>query len=453
MIEIYSVIENKLKSNWPFTQLSKDIKKYWVIPDLSKNNCNWTIVSAKNKMPLSTLEYKNALRHTTRFSNWKWPNKEVHFISDIHADADALIASLILADTIQPVDISKNELSLTAKGKKNHLVIGGDCLDKGPSNLRLLRTLKKLIELKPDTILLAGNHDLRLYLGLKSIAPGNTTASEHFFVRMGKKIIPLLKEIYDQYLAEQQEKVNDLSNREYQMLLFPSKQWQHAFRHATLDTLSSEAYALELKKIHKKWFSFEENCNQYGLTLSMAYKAAKKCYALFMQPEGEFYWFFNQMQLIHVDQSFVFAHAGLDDKAACMLNDSGVESVNNLYKDLLKKDSCQFYYGGIANMFRTKYRSKDLPLTKKGVKLLHKMGIHAVVHGHVNQKQGQQLSLRKGMLHFECDIILDKNSRIKAKLPGNGAGVTIFSPEGKVEGLCIDIPYTKTFQPEITSAL
>jgi hypothetical protein len=58
------------------------------------------------------------------------------------------------------------------------------------------------------------------------------------------------------------------------------------------------------------------------------------------------------------------------------------------------------------------------------------------------------LRLRRGMLHIECDITLDRHSRRKEGLKGPGAGVTIIRPEGKVLGISTDYPHAKLFDPQ-----
>ena len=94
-------------------------------------------------------------------------------------------------------------------------------------------------------------------------------------------------------------------------------------------------------------------------------------------------------------------------------------------------------------MLRTKYRKTDPLLTHKGVKRMHRMGIHAVVHGHVSQTNGQRINLRSGLLHFQCDVTLDKNSRIKAGLPGYGSR-DVHSPTGQDQGDQHRLPSYKT---------
>ena len=49
--------------------------------------------------------------------------------------------------------------------------------------------------------LLAGNHDVRLLMGLRAMKLKRDTLTEHLFVRMGPKVVPLLKEIHAEYLV------------------------------------------------------------------------------------------------------------------------------------------------------------------------------------------------------------------------------------------------------------
>ena len=89
-----------------------------------------------------------------------------------------------------------------------------------------------------------------------------------------------------------------------------------------------------------------------------------------------------------------------------------------------------------------------MPLTRQGVKMLKKhSGVHSIVHGHRNLLHGQQIMLRQGIVNFECDTTLDRNTRKKAGLKGPGGAVTIFRPEGLVMGISTDYPYIKVFDP------
>ena len=97
---------------------------------------------------------------------------------------------------------------------------------------------------------------------------------------------------------------------------------------------------------------------------------------------------------------------------------------------------------------RTKYRPSDLDLTDRGVDLLHRNGIHMVVQGHVNNHAGQRLLAKRGLLHLEADVTLDRASRRMEGLEGIGAGATLILPSGDVIGLSRDYPRAKHFAPD-----
>jgi hypothetical protein len=166
---------------------------------------------------------------------------------------------------------------------------------------------------------------------------------------------------------------------------------------------------------------------------------------LFLQPDGEFSWFFKQMKLVYHQGSFLFVHAGIDDRMAKLINRKGIKYINREFKDSIEDEIFEFYYGPMANLIRTKYRDVDMPLTRKGVELMHDAGIHTVVHGHANRRYGQRIMLRKGMIHFECDATIDRNTRLKEGLKGKGAAVTIFHPKRLVMGISTDYPQIKVF--------
>ncbi|MCG7964714.1 MAG: metallophosphoesterase, partial [Candidatus Thiodiazotropha taylori] len=126
----------------------------------------------------------------------------------------------------------------------------------------------------------------------------------------------------------------------------------------------------------------------------------------------------------------------------------GVKYLNKQFKEDVDDEIFEFYYGPLANLIRTKYRDVDMPLTRKGVKLMNEVGIYAIVHGHANRYHGQRIMLRKGMLNFECDTTIDRHSRKKEGLKGEGAAVTIFHPDRLVLGISTDYPQIKVFDPK-----
>jgi hypothetical protein len=205
----------------------------------------------------------------------------------------------------------------------------------------------------------------------------------------------------------------------------------------------------EVTKLRSKMDSFEADCAAADLSLRMVYAAVIKWQELFLHQKGEFAWFFKRMKLGHREGSFIFVHAGIDDRIAELVSEKGIKHINRKFRKQLYKDPFDFYYGPMANIIRTKYRKIDRPLTRHGVKMLrNKKGIHVIVHGHRNLLHGQRVMLRKGIVNFECDTTLDRNSRRKEGLSGYGAAVTIFRPEGVVMGVSSDYPYIKVFDPK-----
>jgi hypothetical protein len=146
--------------------------------------------------------------------------------------------------------------------------------------------------------------------------------------------------------------------------------------------------------------------------------------------------------------SFLFIHAGFDDRITSLTEEESFAYLNRLFRQQIKHDLFEFYYGPLANTMRTKYREVDMPLTAHGVERAYRQGVHAIVHGHRNRTNGQRIMLRQGMIHIESDITMDRNSRQKEGLDGYGLGVTIIRPEGRVIGISTDYPYAKVFEPD-----
>lgn len=390
-----------------------------------------------------------AVRHASRYHPWQWPDRPIIFLSDPHADAEAFISSLELSGGIKKTGRNHQEYKLTKAGRKASIIIGGDCLDKGPSNLELLRSIHKLSNKGADVRILAGNHDIRLLTGLYALTGKKKTGNEHFFIRMTPKAIPLLREVHEQYLRGRGKLSRVPGLKECKRQLYPSAQWFEEFPKHSSGMLSRTAIDKELRRMEKKTEHFESLCDDAGLCLRRVYASAEKCRELFLGKSGEFSWFFRHMELAHQEGSFLFVHAGLDDHVAQLIKDKGIRHLNREFRKRSRSDLSDFYYGPIANTMRTKYRESDRPLTDEGVEQMHQQGIHAIVHGHRNRLSGQRLMLRQGMLHIECDITMDRHSRKKEGLEGVGAGVTIVHPEGKVIGISKDYPYAKVFEPQL----
>lgn len=390
----------------------------------------------------------DAVTEATTHRHWQWPKRPIFFIADPHADAEAFVASLLASGGICHSGPQLNDFKLTKIGRKAVFVIGGDCLDKGPSNLALLRSVRCLMDTGARVKLLAGNHDVRLLMGIRAMGLKRDVHTEHLFVRMGDKVVPLLREVHEHYLKGKPLGKKIPSEEECRQHLFPSASWFEQFPHKARRQINEHGIRRELTRMRRKVGTFEAACHKAGLSLREVYATALKCRELFLKRKGEFAWFFREMKLAYRQGSFLFIHAGIDDNIARLIEKKSVHHLNKLYRRQIRKDLFAFYYGPLANTMRTKYRAHDMQLTRKGVWHIHREGLHAVVHGHRNRLHGQQIMLRQGMIHIESDTTLDRNSRRKEGLKGIGAGVTIVRPEGQVLGISNDYPYAKVFEPD-----
>ncbi|MCP4471434.1 MAG: metallophosphoesterase [Gammaproteobacteria bacterium] len=378
---------------------------------------------------------------------WKWPRHPVHFICDPHADTDAFLSSLVAAGLINKNEPEDDDFKLTRPAKKSRILIGGDCFDKGPSVLRLLRSIHQLSDRGARVSLLAGNHDVRTLVGIRSTGPAQTPHNEHFFARLGAKSVPLLAEISNAYLKGSNALRNVPGNRECRRRLFPSKRWFDEFPSIAEWMMPEKNIDKELKRLKEKIEELQEACDSSGLSFRQTYAAARKCEEIFLHKQGAYSWLPRNLHLAHRCGSFLFIHAGLNDRMVRMIADHGIKYLNREFRNRFNEDPFEFYYGPLANTIRTKYRPTDMPLTKFGVRLIDNLGIHAVVHGHRNLTHGQRIMRRKGMINFECDTSLDRNTRRKEGLKGHGASVTKFHPEGMVLGISNDYPKIKVFEP------
>ena len=379
--------------------------------------------------------------------SWIWPEKTIYFFSDLHADTDAFIASLVASGGFKKTGAKDKHFKLTPEGKKARFILGGDCFDKGPSTLRLLRMIKLLIDKGADVVILAGNHDTRTLVGILSLSIKREVSTEHLFVRMGLKPLPLFKEIYKHYIKGKKKK----NSKKYIKKLFPSKDWAIQFPQIVQQQLSPAAIKKDIKRTTEKIKSYNGWCADEGLSLAQVCLAVKKWQKLFLHPKGEFYWFFKHLKLTEKEGSFFFVHAGVDDSSAKMIRKHGTKWLNKQFRKKLKNDLFDLYYGPLGNMVRTKYRHYERHFSKKGTLIMHNSGINVIVHGHRNLYHGQRMMLRKGMINFECDTSLDINTRKKEGIvQGNGASVTIIHPHKLILGISSDYPFIKVFEPELS---
>jgi len=385
------------------------------------------------------------LRQHCRQYQWHWPKRSHYFLTDLHADTDAFMASLVATGGVKKTGAGDADFHLTKAGRKARFLIGGDCFDKGPSTLRLLRALKHLHDSGARLRILAGNHDVRLLLGIRALRMEREPRTEHFFIRMGPKVIPLFKEIVDDHLQGRHALRGIPGNAACRRLLYPRKRWFKEFPKAAEWSMPAVTVEREVERVRKKMAGFERQCDKAGLSLRQVYAAALSCECMLLRPGGEFHWFYNHLRLAHRRGSLLFVHAGMDDQIAKLVRDQGIDILNRRFRKQIYHDPFEFYYGPLANTMRTKYRAVDRPWSGRGAERLHSAGIHALVHGHDNLPCGQRMLMRKGMLNFQCDATVDRNSRVKEGISGAGAAATLFQPTGRVLAISSDHRHIKCF--------
>lgn len=412
------------------------------VPDLPREIEPWLHASA----PEIRAQIVASLEKARRFGGWRWPERPIVFISDPHADAEGFLRSLVSAGVIRRSETG-GKLALTRFGAQAQIILGGDCLDKGPSNLALLDALAAVRATGVDLSLLAGNHDLRMALAVDAIRGPRSALKDHLFVRMGRKLLPALKECFQRFVTEQ-----DLqglpSETDCKDRMLPPGDWAEQFEKAAAGQLSANAIAKEIRKLKEKQAQFQKNVAKTGLGYRALLAATLKCHDVFFTPGGHYAWFFETMDVVSRAGSVLFVHAGLCDSMCELLVAEGPESVNARFREEVDRATFGFYFGPFANLVRTKYRESDCALTETGTDLLHRDGIHMVVQGHVNNHEGQRLLMKRGLLHLEGDITLDRTSRHLEGLEGIGAGATLIFPTGDVIGLSRDYPRAKHFAPD-----
>lgn len=374
---------------------------------------------------------------------WHWPEQPVIFVSDAHADAEGFLRSLVAAGVIRRDD---GAITLTRFGQSARIIVGGDSLDKGPSNLDLLDALAALRASGAQFDLLAGNHDLRMRMAVDAVRGPRSALREHLFVRMGRKILPALREVLDRFVTG-----DDLAALPDEAAcaarLMPSKGWSKRFAKAARGQLSDKAIKKEITKLDEKLRKFDRERAKVGMSHRELLAAVLKCHDIFFVPGGAYAWFYEEMEVVARCGSLLFVHAGLCDEMCRLLVRGGAAEVTARYRTEAETASLGFYFGPLANLVRTKYRASDCTLTQAGVDLLHRDGIHMIVQGHVNNHSGQHLRAKRGLLHLEGDITLDRASRRLEGLEGIGAGATLIFPSGDVIGLSRDHPTAKHFAP------
>ncbi len=409
---------------------------------------DWPKFSSDEIVGLCGDDYDISLETLKRHTGgrpWVWPREPVVFICDVHADTDGFLRSLVASGAVRKTGPEDADFELTELGRQCTFVIGGDCLDKGPHNLRLLHCLGDLIGLGADVEILAGNHDVRALVGL-AYAGRKEPRFAHLWVRMGKKSIPLFLEVYEAMVEGNETDYEFPDDDEVRKRLFPDESWYEAFPAASADLVSPIKVEREIQRIREKVQELQHAAKEAGLSLGQIYAATQAAQKLFLDPAGGFHGFFGRMKLAHRAGSFLLIHAGVDDTVAEILRADGVGGLNERFHYLMETDLFELYHGPIGNTFRTKYRTGDLPFTEVGVRHMYESGLYAIVHGHRNITRGQRISVSNGVLNFECDASIDRNTRAIEGLEGPGGAAVVFLPQGRILATSTDYPYIKSFE-------
>lgn len=421
----------------------------WLGASLPQHSCSWLdatdygwLIDRKSDASLA-----DELEKLADPSIWQWPEKLILFLTDLHADAEALSASLVASGLFIRWGSKASDLYLDPAAPPFEIIIGGDCLDKGPANLPLLRLIRQLMDWQIPLTLLSGNHDLRLQLAIQTLEAPNCSRNGHFLLRLGSKVMPFCVELLSEYPLSQEELSNLPSEDECRRILLPDQDWPERFRKAAKEHLSPIQIDTELSRLEARKQRFFRAAALHHLSLQQIYAALKRWQQAFLAPDGEFHWFIEHQQLLCRRGSFVFLHAGCDDAMALRLAKDGSELLNHEFQIARQGEAFSLYFGALGNMLRTKYRSQDPRLTVASRNALHHSGIHALVHGHRNLHHGQRITFRANMLHFECDATLNQVSRQEEQLSGMGVAVTLFYPQGWVVGISSDYPSAKSFTP------
>lgn len=291
------------------------------------------------------------LNEHIKTSHWQFPQNDTVFFCDLHADADAFLRSLKASYLISQTS-TLGKIALTTQGLSANIIIGGDCFDKGPSNLKLLSLIGQLRQQGAHLILLAGNHDIRIYAGLLALDHANDPKQSHFFTRMGRKTSALFAEIFHTYFIDAGLTAKDLtilSDAEIKQALFPAQDWPELFREQAKNHLSPSEIAKEIRQITFKQTDFLNACQEKGLNLQQVYWAVLKARDLLINPQGEFSWFFQELALLHREGSYLFCHAGLDDRITHWIKTRSIEQINAHFKTQLQQgDLFNIYYETFA---------------------------------------------------------------------------------------------------------
>ncbi|TVQ72628.1 MAG: metallophosphoesterase, partial [Oceanospirillales bacterium] len=271
----------------------------WIDAHLPTTFCNWLEQKQYGWVVDGQVD-QSLVEELTNLANpdtWQWPDHLVVFVTDLHADAEAFSASLVASGLFERHGEQPNQISIAADTPVFEIIIGGDCLDKGPANLPLLRLIRQLLDQQIPITLLSGNHDLRLQLAVNTLKAPDCTLNGHFLIRLGSKVMPLCVELLNEYPLTPDEQSRLPSEAECLARLLPSDDWHLRFQQEATSHLTASQIHTELSRLESRKQRFFRAAEKAQLSMQQIFAALERWRQLFLEPNGEFHWFVRDQQL------------------------------------------------------------------------------------------------------------------------------------------------------------
>lgn len=381
---------------------------------------------------------------------WLTLARPAFVVVDPRGDVDALFTSLVASGAVAKTGQGDEDFRLTESGERGRFLLVGDFLGLTTTNLRVLRVVKGLIDRGADVELIAGNRDVALLLALVHVGRKDPRLA-HLFARMGARAVRMLVEVFDQFLVEdwgvRREFLAAREQPRIREMLLPDETWYLEFPDESASFLTQPQIDRELGRLRERLGELEQTIDECGLNLAQLHAAIEYARDLFLEPEGEFAWFFERLQVVARHGSCLVVHAGFDDEMAALLAAGGVDAVNARFTEMLDRNLFELYYGPVGNLFRTRYRTDDYPMTDAGWGSLRRAGALAVLHGHGIGVDQVRLGARGGLLDIACDMGMDRVTRSRQSVRARGGGAVVLGPDGRIEAVCAGQTHATVFDP------
>ncbi|OGJ55494.1 hypothetical protein A3D88_04535 [Candidatus Peribacteria bacterium RIFCSPHIGHO2_02_FULL_52_16] len=325
-------------------------------PTFHSDHSEEELIELEDAEPLIELEAVPESEHPAESRDILTREKEVVCIPDIHGDVYAFEKSL------QEAGYADADGILTAEGKKNHILLIGDLIDRGTTNLAVLAKIQNLEEQGATITVLAGNHDL---LMLDTLQTGNPDALGTWFgVFKDNGGMSVIREI----LRHREQLKTDLQRKG--IPVDAQCTWMPPVGQQTIDFMS--------EKYH---FAREDLREALGIAKAL------------FTGNGPHASVFRNMKIMERVDDVLYVHAGVDETWANIFAHEGAEGANRTFSAMMQTKQLGKLMegkelGGIVWM-RPTGRLNTVFLTLETARILRSRGIRAVVHGHTHLKDGQ----------------------------------------------------------------